>query len=228
MKVKFGAMIVDGRGKINGFVASKNRSGAYMRTKVTPVNPRSTYQAGARNNLTGLAQGWRGLTVAQIAAWNGAVQSFAKTDIFGDLKNPSGFNLYVRLNANLLTIGQTAISSPPLPSDVQALTSLSVAIDIGAGGYALTFAAAIASGYSFELLATPGVSPGRSFVKSQFRKIGTLSNGDTSPYDFETEYTAKFGDPVVGQKVYVAMLGVNESTGQAGIPLQASTIVVTT
>ena len=37
MKTKFGAIIVAGSGKINGFVASKNRAGAYLRTKVTPV-----------------------------------------------------------------------------------------------------------------------------------------------------------------------------------------------
>lgn len=59
----FGA--VDGRGKIGGHVASKNRSGAYARIKVTPVNPQTTFQQVARNLLTSLSQGWRALTQAQ-------------------------------------------------------------------------------------------------------------------------------------------------------------------
>jgi len=45
MKMKFGAIVVDGRGKIGGHVASKNRGGAYLRTKVTPSNPQTGYQA---------------------------------------------------------------------------------------------------------------------------------------------------------------------------------------
>jgi hypothetical protein len=228
MKTKFGAIIVDGRGKINGMVASKNRAGSYMRTKVTPVNPRSTFQSAVRNRLTSLAQGFRALTAAQIAAWNNAVSNFAKTDIFGDLKNPSGFNLYVRLNANLLGVSESAISNPPLPGAVYAPTSLSVAMDVGAGGYALTFSGAIPATDKVILLATPGLSPGRSFSKNQFRVIEVLENGDSSPYDFETSYLAKFGAPAVGQKVFVAMQGVNITTGQQGIALSASTIVVST
>ena len=48
MKAKFGSFIVDGRGKVNGHVISKNRAGSYIRTKVTPVNPRSTAQLTQR------------------------------------------------------------------------------------------------------------------------------------------------------------------------------------
>ena len=115
MKMKWGALVVDGRGKIGGQVASKNRSGAYLRTKVTTVNPRSTSQISVRNRLAGLSQGWRGLSAANRAAWNGAVADFAKTNIFGDLVNPTGFNLYQRLNNNLLRIGESALSTPPHP-----------------------------------------------------------------------------------------------------------------
>ena len=39
MKIKFGSEVVDGRGKIGGHVYSKNKGGAYKRTKVTPSNP---------------------------------------------------------------------------------------------------------------------------------------------------------------------------------------------
>jgi len=228
MKVKYGAMIVDGRGKINGFVASKNRAGAYMRTKVTPVNPRTVSQSTVRNRLTSLAQGWSGLTAAQIAAWNSAVSNFARTDIFGDLKNPSGFNLYCRLNANLLIAGEAAITSPPLPGAVYAPATLTLSADIGAGSFAITFTAAIPATDKVLVLATPGLSPGRSFSKNQFRVIEVIENGDVSPYDIETSYLAKFGSPAVGQKVFVAMQGINISTGQQGVALQASAIVVST
>jgi len=86
MKIKFGALVVDGRGKIGGHVASKNRGGAYLRTKVTPVNPQTSFQNAVRNRLTAFAQAWRGLAASQRAAWNSSVSDFSKTDIFGDIK----------------------------------------------------------------------------------------------------------------------------------------------
>jgi hypothetical protein len=100
MKTKFGAIIVDGRNKIGGHVASKNRAGSYLRTKVTPTNPGTTYQVNVRNRLAGISTAWRALTEAQRKAWNVAVSNYARTDIFGDLKNPSGFNLHQQLNNN--------------------------------------------------------------------------------------------------------------------------------
>ena len=73
MKTKFGAVIVAGSGKVGGHVASHNRGGAYLRTKVTPVNPNTSYQAGVRNRLATIATSWKGLTAAQRLNWNGAV-----------------------------------------------------------------------------------------------------------------------------------------------------------
>ena len=60
MKIKWGALMVDGRGKIGGQVASKNRAGAYMRNKVTPVNQQTSYQLTVRNRLSYYSQNWGG------------------------------------------------------------------------------------------------------------------------------------------------------------------------
>lgn len=114
-KVKFGMMAVDMRNKLGGQVFSKNRGGAYIRTKVTPANAQTSFQTAVRAILTFFAQSFRTLTAAQILAWNNAVSDFTGTDIFGDVRTPSGINLYIRLNANLAKVGEPAISDPPLP-----------------------------------------------------------------------------------------------------------------
>lgn len=228
MKAKFGAIIVAGSGKIGGHVASRNRAGAYLRTKVTPVNPSTTAQAGARNRLAGISQGWRGLTAAQRASWNQAVGDFAKTDIFGDLKNPSGFNLYQRLNNNLLNIGQAAITSPPLPVAVDYFTSLSFTAEDGtvAESLDITFAPAIEADHSVKVFATPPVSAGVNFVKSEYRQIGVLTDADTSVLDYLAEYQAKFGSTGnAGQKIFIKLVQVEEASGLEGTPLEASAIV---
>lgn len=226
MKLKFGALVVDGRGKVGGHVASKNRSGAYLRTKVTPVNPNTTYQQTVRNRLSGLSSGWRGLTQAQRDAWNNAVSDFAKTDIFGDLKNPSGFNLYQRLNNNLLNCSESALSTPPAVEAVDAFTSFSAAVANGAGTVTLTYAGAIAADHKVLVRATPALSAGVNFVKSEFRQIDVIATADASPFSIETEYVAKFGAiGAAGQKVFFEMVQVNTNTGQAGIPIQASAVI---
>lgn len=227
MKLKFGALVVDGRGKIGGHVASKNRAGAYLRTKVTPVNPQTSYQLAVRNRLTGFSQGWRSLTQAQRDAWNAAVSDFARTDIFGDLKNPTGFNLYQRLNNNLAIAGIASISSPPLPQAVGQVAITTVSAAEGAGTLTITMDGAVPDETFVKVFATSPQSPGKSFVKSEYRLVAVIPAEAVAVYDLAAEYIAKFGSVgEEGQKIFVKLTPVNETTGQTGTPSQASGLVV--
>lgn len=226
MKIKWGALAVDGRGKIGGHVASKNRSGAYLRTKVTPVNPSTSFQSTVRNRLAALSSAWRGLTAAQRTAWNAAVGDFATTDVFGDLKNPSGINLYVKLNANLEEVGVSAISTPPLPQAVAAITSVSASGAAGTPALSVTFAPTpVPADTAFVIRATAQVSPGKKFLKNEYRNLAIADAADTSPEDILAAYTARFGSLVEGQKIGIQMVAVNKVTGQKGIPVSTDLIV---
>jgi hypothetical protein len=226
MKMKFGAIVTDGRGKIGGHVASKNRSGAYLRTKVTPVNPQQPDQMAVRARFANLSSAWRGLTETQRAAWNAAVSDYAKTDIFGDLKNPTGAQLYQRLNNNLVNIGQAAISVPLSPKAIPTMESIELAAAAGAGTMTLTYSPAIPATVAFLVRATPAVSAGVSFVKSEYRQIAVIVTADASPYNLAVEYEAKFGDigPATS-KVFVQVVPIVIATGQAGPALSTSAIV---
>lgn len=226
MKAKFGAIVVAGSGKLGGHVASRNRHGAYFRTKVTPVNPDTTFQAAARNRLTLWSQEWRGLSVIQRDAWNAAVQDYAKTDVFGDLKNPSGFNLYQRLNNNLQIVGGVALTLPPLPSEVYAAGTMSVVADVSDQSIDVTYTPVIPAGQAVKVFATPGMSPGVNFVKSEYRLLEVIVAADVSPYDIGPAWVTRFGAFVLGQKIFVKFVGVNSVTGQEGIGLSAETISV--
>lgn len=226
MKLKFGAIVVDGRGKIGGHVASKNRGGAYLRTKVTPSNPQTTFQAAARNRLTAFSQGWRGLTQTERNAWNSAVGNFSSTDIFGDIKNPSGINLYVKLNSNLDEIGQAALTLPPLPEAVEPALTLAGAAAAGAGTFTATFTPTpVPANTSFVLRATAQVSPGKNFLKNEYRNLSVFGAGSVSPANIFAAYTARFGSLVAGQKIGISLTPVNETTGQKGTAITAEVIV---
>lgn len=225
-KILYTAVVADMRGKLNGTVFSKNRGGAYTRTKVTPSNPRTTAQNTVRQRLATYSQGWRALTATQLAAWNAAVENYKKTDIFGAIKNPSGINLYVKINANLTEAGQAAITLPALPGAVTGPVSLTLTGAAGANTLSLAYTATpVAAGMTWIVYATPQVSPGVSFVKNQFRKLGTIAAAAASPDNIDAAYTAKFGTLVAGQKIYVQVVAVNNTTGQKSPPLSTFCVV---
>ena len=228
MKMKFGAIVVGGRGKIGGHVASQNRGGAYLRTKVTPVNPQTGAQLNVRSRLTNFSQAWSGLTEEQRLAWNNAVGDYARTDIFGDLRNPSGFNLFQRLNNNLAIVSESQIDTPPLPGAVGSCYATALSFSNLPSNLSLTLSNTVPTATAVQVWATPPVSAGKSFVKSQFRLITVLASAATSPADISVAYVEKYGEGAsAGQKVFVKTVAVSTETGQVSTPSQVSTIVET-
>lgn len=227
MKTKFGAIIVDGRGKLGGHVASKNRAGSYFRTKVTPVNPQTSYQILARSRLSTPATAWGALAPASQLLWNNAVELWKRTDIFGDLKNPSGFNLYVKLNNNLAQVGVPAISVPPLPAAIGNWTTFSFVPD-NTGTMVVTFAPTpVPAGFAVLLDGTAPLSPGRYNVNGFFRRFATEAAAVATGVDVQAAYVAKFGSIApIGKKIFIRAKYVNIVTGQHGLPVEASAIIV--
>lgn len=224
MKAKFGAIVTDGRGKIGGHVASKNRSCAYFRTKVTPVNRNSAAQIEARARFTALSQAWRGLTAVQVSAWNAAVSGFATTNIFGDLRNPSGINLFQSLNNVLLSVGGTMILTPPAPDEVfhPVISSFSIKTT----EKDITLSAVIPASSALKVYATAPMSAGISFVKSELRYIGCFEASSGPILHCLSEYSQKFGTQgAIGQKVFMEIEPVNAVTGQTGQIQQISAVI---
>lgn len=226
MKAKFGMVVVAGSGKIGGHVASRNRGGAYFRTKVTPVNPQTSYQTTVRARLTTISQTWRTIGVEDRNTWNTAVTNFAKTDIFGDLKNPSGFNLYQRLNNNLITVGQSIMVTAPNPEGVDVVTITSIIPDESSQLIPMVLSGAVPSNTAVKVYATAGLSPGKSFVKNEFRLITTLAPDAATPVALGAAYTAKFGAFNILQVIFFKLVFVNINTGQESESAQFRATVV--
>ena len=204
MKMKFGAIVVDGRGKIGGHVASKNRAGAYLRTKVTPVNPNTVAQQAVRAILSSLATSWAELTDAQRLGWNEAVADFASTDIFGDTKNPSGFNLYVKLNSNLLNSGQVQIDDAPAKLEVPFAELDSALGEVSPAELVINTVGNNYDGAVVVFSASGIVSAGITNVKSRMRNIG-VSTFTAGAVDIIALYEAKFGALVAGGNLTIGV-----------------------
>lgn len=226
-KVKFSALISEMRNKLNGSVFSRNRGGAYLRNKVTPLNPQTSAQVAARSLLTFFSQSWRSLSDDQRAAWNGSVASWSSTDIFGDTINPTGATLYIRLNCNISIAGGTAISLPPAQLGAAALTSLSIVADASANTLAVTFAASpVPADHAMVIESTANLSPGISNANSNFRTIEVVAAAATSPHAAGASQVTKFGAMVEGQKIFVRAKMIRLSTGETSQRQVTNTIVV--
>lgn len=224
-KVKYSALVSEMSGKLNGSVLAKNRSGSYIRTKITPVNPQTVAQTAVRNRLSAMSQAWKGLTENQRSAWNSSVEDWQKTNIFGDTVKPSGQNLFVGVNANVLNAGGSQLTNPPVKVGVTALTSLSFAFDTVAGTADLTFAPTpVPANTVLVVEATAPMSAGKSYMKNMFRQVQVVAPAGTSPEDIFAAYTTKFGSVLPGQKIGVRAKFINRTTGEVSLAL--STVAI--
>lgn len=224
MKAKFGAIVVDGRGKLGGHVFSKNAAGAYMRTKVTPTNPQTSYQSAARALFAAISQAWSGLSDAVRTAWNEAVTEWQKTDVFGDLKKPTGKALFQRLNNQAQSAGWSAVTTVPARAELPDAVITAASIDITNEEIILT-GKDTASTTRIMLFATPPLSQGTTFVKNKLRNFyNTVADTfpDTAAY---TPYVNRFGAPSDGDNIYIGVKYVL-ANGQAS-PLQIIKATVT-
>jgi hypothetical protein len=226
-KVKFGAMVTDMRGKSNGNVYSKNRGGAYLRTKVTPVNRKSVAQLEVRDRLSSLSQSWRALTESQRIAWNSSVNDFKKTNVFGDLRTPSGFNLFQRLNNNSFTVGGAGLTTPPIPTSVDSFSDLVLTADASPSALSLAFTATAGEDNGYKVFATAPQSAGKSNLNSEYRLIAVGTTTPTSPLNILSAYTAKFGAlGLEGQKIGVKIVGTGSTSGIEGVAASVVAVVM--
>lgn len=218
-----GLGVTDGRNKLGGNVLSKSRAGATARNKVTPVNRQSAAQQSARVAFAFNSSAWKGLTESQQNGWIAAATNFTFRNIFGDPIKPAGNALYVSLNSNLHTIGISPIDDAPPSEAVANPTSLVVTTNTDSA-QVITLDAAIAADTSVVVWATPPVSPGRRFVKNDYRIIGTFAAAHAAALDTFAMYNAKYGAPITGQRIGFQVIAINEITGQAGVPLNVQDI----
>lgn len=216
MKIKWGAFVTDGRGKVGGHVASKNAAGAFFRTKVTPTNPNTPAQSAARALFGLISQQWSALTQAQRNAWNEAVSEWQTTNIFGDLKKPTGKALFQRLNNQAQAAGLSAVTDVPQKGSLPDAIVSAVTIAVGAGTLVATGADSSAS-TQVVIWGTAPLSQGTSVPGSKLRQLYSVAGDSYDSSDAYNAYVAKFGAPVANDNIFIAVQYVID-TGQASPP----------
>lgn len=217
-KVKFSALVSEMRNKLNGSVFSRNRGGAYIRNKVTPLNPQTTAQQAARALLSSLSEQFRTLSPDRITAWNQAGDNFPTVDVFGDQRIPSGQQLFVGLNTNINNAGGVTILDPPAPVGAEATGALTLAADATLNTMTLAFVnTPVPATTTLIIETTEGKSAGVSNFNSAFRVIQSEPAASASPADIHASQVAKFGDLVVGLKYGARAKYIRTDTGEVSV-----------
>ena len=116
MLVRWGGGIVDGRGSIGGTTFSRNKSGAYARSRTKPVNPKTVLQSAIRAIVSLVSATWAaGVSAAQKAEWAVFASNVPAKNKLGEVINLSGFNQYTKSNVAAINAGLPAIlDGPPI------------------------------------------------------------------------------------------------------------------
>lgn len=167
MKVRY-TELAGASGSRGGSVSARNRGGNYMRQRVTPVNPRTANQIGARARLGALSAAWRdALDDAQRTAWQAYADSLSLTDPLGQAIRLTGLNAYVRGNSLRLQAGLARLDTAPTDTgsatftpDVEGITCTEAQCTIP---YAAGDSWASAAGGALLVYISDPVSPARNY-----------------------------------------------------------------
>lgn len=205
-----------------GTTASRNRYGQYKRTRATPVNPNSTAQGLVRARLSANAAAWRALTDAQRAGWTDLGLSMARTDALGQSYTLDGFQAFCSVNNNKAQSGDASVTAAP--ALVTPSTILTATITTTGGVLSIAYTPTpMPAATKLIVFASPQRSAGRNY-ESDYRFIQITAAAAASPVNALAAYTAKFGVPVVGNRIFFSL--VSFSGGFLSGPFNTSTVVI--
>lgn len=102
-------------GSIGGTTHSRNRFGAYIRSRSVPVNPNTARQVAVRNAVRSLTIAWQvTLSQAQRNAWDVYAANVSWVNKLGQSVNLTGLNHYIRCNTPRVQNGIARVDAAPV------------------------------------------------------------------------------------------------------------------
>ena len=203
-------------------VSQAGQFGQISRTLAIPANPRTAAQMTVRDNLSRVAAKWRTLTETQRTEWVAAATAVMSTSRLGQNGALSGFQLFTKINCTLAQFGQAQVDTPPLRPQFTDPAPQSLVITSTGGVVALKLTCPTNPGENTIVRGSKPVSQGVGVCKD-FRVLGACPVPVTGSADITGLYTARYGVPKAGTKVYVQVNQIVD--GWESLPRTYSAIV---
>jgi hypothetical protein len=190
-------------GKIGNQVAYVSPFGQCYHAYVVPRDPATEAQYRVRENFGSASNGWGlKLTEPQRRRWGLAAQNVPSHPSLGQYSHLSGQQLCVKINSVLRCIGQPPVDEPPAPvvfgpSPVGELVMVN---DAQSGVRLLLSVGTMAE--DIMLFGQAPCSSGRMKHRRVYY-LGLVGPAVNGQCDVTAQYTARFGQPRPGQKIFL-------------------------
>lgn len=228
-QLKYGAIVTDIKGKIGGIVFQGGKQGPVAKLDAIADSAKLTKADAGRviNTLpltASIAGAWRQLSDIQRASWVTGAVNYPAYNKFGTAYTPSGFQVFMTLNFQIVAMAGSLLTECPVPVTVPDLIDYNIGWTPSTS-INLVFAMTPPADCMLRIEATQPMSLGRAPKNSFYKVIDQLDNTITSPHNLFTKYVAVYGAVPANAVLYFRLMNVSTLTGQKGVPM---IIIVTT
>lgn len=221
--VKYGAIITEIKGKVNGAVFQGGTAGPQMKadpaliaaivsgSKLTKADAGRVMNPQANIGLVSTT--WKTLDDADRQTWVAAAPNYMFKNKFGEPYTASGFQVYMSLNTNLVAVGEPMVTVAPLPTLLIPTPPCNIVYGIGAAPK-LRFTYEVLTGFKGVLYASVSQSAGKSLTKGRLKAIAVFAAGSGTAYDLDSQYQNIFGSIPLHGNVWFVFRCTELSTGQ--------------
>jgi len=216
-------------GRIGGSIFSHNRGGPYMRNGTIPTKATSAAAMDAKSRLAAASMAWQGLDTDTMLAWNAYAVQNPAINRLGNKISLTGHQTFVGNFCRCDRAGVSTLTLPPVAESPDALKTLTLNLDVGAGLFDVTYTVTpMAASLHLWLKACVTQSLGVSYYQNLMKLISVTPAAQVSPYDFQDDLEDRWGTLQVGHGVAVDAFVFDSATGLISAPRRAIGVTVTT
>jgi hypothetical protein len=167
------------------------------------------------------AQAWRALTSTQRTGWNDLGLQISRDDSLGQSYLLNGFMTYCMVNNNRLAAGDAVTADAIIYTVPAALLTITPTITAASFSLAFTATPLPAATRVFWYIG-PQRTAGRAF-ENDLRLVNVTAAAAASPTNVLASYQARFGNPVTGNRIFIA--GATYNAGFLSQPTLVSQVV---
>lgn len=222
--VKYGLIITDIKGKVNGQTLQGGNFSKVLRTNSNAKNSKTTALSNSTNKLVSVTSQWKLQSDADKLLWEAAALTYPFTDKYGNTYYANGFQCFTSYNRNLLTIGYPITPTPNavFPSiDVSPFTFSSTT----KANVTIVPTTILASTQFYLIYASQAYSAGRNNNNPIFKLITAIDMNGVAAIKVNTYYNAVFGNFISNSKVIFKIVQINPTYPFQYFPTIISTII---
>lgn len=195
--------------------AAKVRGRKYIRNRGYGGGFKTAAQSSVKAIFKQLSQSWKGLTNAQILAWNSLANTQKGKSVLGTSSKISGANLYSRLNFWIVKAGGVALATPPALVGVDAPCEADISLTAANFHFQLPDPPAEKDDLRLVIMASAPQSNGVTRAYSKAVSIGVPRVIVDDQIDIMSDYKAVHGEvTAAAPKVFLKYFFINVKTGE--------------